>query len=66
MIHAREMLEHPIITQMERYGEMVVRRNVGAAIRRPRATNEEQRYACHRQAFRLEDSLRSATRPYRF
>ena len=26
--------------------------------------NEEQRYACHRQALRLEDPLRSATRPY--
>ena len=33
------MLEHPVITQMERYGEMGVRRNVGAAIRRPRTSD---------------------------
>ena len=40
MIHTREMLEHPVITQMERYGEMGVRRNVGATTGRPRAIRE--------------------------
>ena len=29
-----------------------------------RAIREELWYACHRQAFILEDSLRSAARPY--
>ena len=34
------MLEHPVITQMERYGEMGVRRNVGATTGRPRAIDD--------------------------
>ena len=63
-----------MIRAMETGGEYparrnwVIARNVGDddyIVPRADVVNEEQRYACHRQAFRLEDPLRSATRPYK-
>ena len=42
-IHRREMIEHPVITQMERFG-------YGPHPSRLRRATNELWYACHRQA----------------
>lgn len=39
MIHAREMLEHPVITEMERWGEMRRRRVILSGVRSTKSKN---------------------------
>ena len=55
VLRRREMLEHPVITEMERWGEIRVRRNVGAAIGRPR-TSDARPYGGKRIATGLRPS----------
>ena len=46
VIHAREMLEHPVITQMERWGEMRRRRVILSGVRSTKSKNPFSLWRC--------------------